>query len=148
MKYLLTTVAALAFAGPGMAEELIKVRASGTVAETMDALEAAVTGAGAAIVARVDHAAAAGSVGMDLAPEQLLVFGNPKLGTPAMQDDPRAGLFLPLRVLVYEDSGGAVWLTYQDPGEMFDHLAIDEGAPYVATMRGALNKLTGAAAGG
>lgn len=148
MKYLLTTAVALALAGPGMAEELIKVRASGTVAETMDALATAVTGAGAAIVARVDHAGAAGSVGMDLAPEQLLIFGNPKLGTPAMQDDPRAGLFLPLKVLVYEDSDGAVWLTYQDPGEMFDHLEIAQDAPYVATMRGALAKLTGAAAGG
>lgn len=128
--------------------EVLKVKAAGDVGTTMDALVAAVEKAGATVFARVDHAKGAESVEMELAPSQLLVFGNPKLGTPAMQDNPMAGLFLPLKVLVYEDSAGQVWLAYEDPKESLDDLpGISDDAQYIAMMRGALGKLTGAASG-
>lgn len=129
------------------ADDIVKVQASGDVATTMDRLEEAVTGAGATVFARVDHAAGAASVDMTLDDEQLLIFGNPKLGTPAMQDDALAGLYLPLRVLVYKDGEGQVWLAYEDPDEMLDDLSIPDGAEYVKMMTGALAKLTSAAAG-
>lgn len=145
-KVILTMVAAL-MAAPVVAGELVSVRGGGDVAATMDALEAAVGKAGATVFARVDHAAGAASVDMELADAQLLVFGNPKLGTPAMQDDPRAGLFLPLRVLVYADGDGQVWLTYEIPADMMEGLTIPGDAPYLAAMSGALEKLTAAAAG-
>jgi uncharacterized protein (DUF302 family) len=113
----------------------------------MDALQAAVEGAGATVFARVDHAGGAESAGMDLAASQLLIFGNPKLGTPAMQDDALAGLFLPLKVLVYEDADGRVWLAYEDPEETLDDLpGISDDAGYIAKMRMALGKLTEKAA--
>jgi uncharacterized protein (DUF302 family) len=112
----------------------------------MDRLETKVKGAGATVFARVDHAAGAASVDMQMAPSQLLIFGNPKLGTPAMQADPLAGLYLPLKVLVYEDASGSVWLAYQAPSETFDDLAIPKDAGFLAKMSGALNKLTMAAA--
>ena len=130
------------------AADILRVKAAGDVAATMDALEAAVAGAGATVFARVDHVAGAAGVGMDLAASQLLVFGNPKLGTPAMQDDPLAGLYLPLKVLVYEDADGQVWLAYDDPATLLDGLAIPADAAYLARMAGALKNLTGAAAGG
>nr|WP_231125846.1 DUF302 domain-containing protein [Roseovarius gahaiensis] len=115
----------------------------------MDALEAAVTGAGATVFARVDHAAGAANVDMELAPSELLIFGNPKLGTTAMQDNPLAGLYLPLKVLVYEDAQGQVWLAYEDPEESLDDLpGINEGAGYIAKMQGALGNLTAKAADG
>ena len=83
-----------------------------------------------------------------MAPSQLLIFGNPKLGTPAMQDDPLAGLFLPMKVLVYRDGAGQVWLAYEDPKEMLGDLGgIAVDAPYVEVMTGALAKLTAKAAG-
>lgn len=86
--------------------------------------------------------------GLELDPSQVLIFGNPKLGTPAMQDDPLAGLFLPLKVLVYRDGAGQVWLAYEDPREMLDDLGgVPEDAGYVQKMTGALAKLTGKAAG-
>ncbi|MEO1381467.1 MAG: DUF302 domain-containing protein, partial [Pseudomonadota bacterium] len=79
---------------------------------------------------------------------QLLIFGNPKLGTPAMQDDALAGIFLPLRVLVYDDGAGKVWLAYQDPSSMLGALdGIGGDAEYIKKMTGALAKLTGKAAG-
>ncbi len=148
MKHLLAAafclVAAPAFASN---DDIVKVQAAGDVATTMDRLEEAVKGAGATVFARVDHAAGAAYVDMALDDEQLLIFGNPKLGTPAMQDDALAGLFLPLKVLVYKDGAGQVWLAYEDPEEMLDDLSIPDDAPYVKTMAGALAKLTAAAAG-
>lgn len=131
---------------PASAEDVIRVAAKGQVAEVMDRLETKVKDAGATVFARVDHAAGAASVDMQIAPSQLLIFGNPKLGTPAMQADPLAGLYLPLKVLVYEDVSGAVWLAYQTPSETFDDLAIPKDAGFLANMAGALNKLTMAAA--
>ena len=82
---------------------------------TMDRLVAAVTARGAAVVARVDHAAAAATVGLALAPTEVLIFGNPKAGTPLMQADQAVGIDLPLKALVYEDAAGKVWLSYNDP---------------------------------
>ncbi|QAX30273.1 DUF302 domain-containing protein [Leisingera sp. NJS204] len=128
------------------AAELMKLPSQKLVAETMDALQAAVEGAGATVFARVDHAAGAQKAELELGASQLLIFGNPKLGTPAMQADPRAGLYLPLKVLAYEDAEGQVWLTYEDPAEMLSTLDIPADADFIAKMQGALGKLTAAAA--
>jgi uncharacterized protein (DUF302 family) len=149
MKRVLAFAAMMTIAMPAFADDdLMKVKSDGNVAATMDALQAAVKGAGATVFARVDHAGGAEGVGMELAPSQVLIFGNPKLGTPAMQDNPLAGLFLPMKVLVYEDAEGQVWLAYQDPEEMLDDLeGVDDDAEYIKMMKGALAKLTGKAAG-
>ncbi|WP_171173894.1 DUF302 domain-containing protein [Ruegeria sp. HKCCD8929] len=133
-------------AASALADDLIKVKTEKSVAEVMDALEAAVGNAGATVFARVDHAAGAQKVGMELGDAQLLIFGNPKLGTPAMQADPLAGLYLPLKVLAYSDADGQVWLVYEDPAEMLDDVEISGDAPVLGKMQGALKKLTGAAA--
>ena len=131
-----------------MSDDIVKVQANGDVANTMDALQAAVEGAGATVFARVDHAGGAMKAELELDPSQVLIFGNPKLGTPAMQDDPLAGLFLPLKVLVYQDGAGQVWLAYENPADMLDDLGgIPADAAYVQKMTGALGKLTAKAAG-
>ena len=129
-----------------LADDLIRVKTDKSVGEAMDALEAAVTNAGATVFSRVDHAAGAAGVGMELADSQLLIFGNPKLGTPAMQADPLAGLYLPLKVLAYSDDDGQVWLVYENPTETMEDLKTPEDAPVFGKMQGALKKLTGAAA--
>ena len=77
-----------------------------------------------------------------------MIFGNPKLGTPAMQDDALAGLYLPLKVLVYVDGDDQVWFAYVDPATMFGDPQIRADAAYLGLMSGALKKLTGVAAGG
>lgn len=139
----LATVLSLAMPA---AAELITVPTTKSVPEAMDSLEAAVTGAGATVFARVDHQKGAASVDLQMPAAQTLIFGNPKLGTPAMQADLRASLYLPLKVAVYEADGGAV-LTYEDPAEMLDGLEIPADAKFVKMMQGALGKLTAAAAG-
>jgi uncharacterized protein (DUF302 family) len=83
--------------------------------ETMDRVATAVTKRGMAILARIDHAAAATAVGMKLRPTEVLIFGNPRAGTPLMQAAQTIGIDLPLKALVWQDEGGRTWLGYNDP---------------------------------
>lgn len=145
-KLLLATTFLLGGTVAAMAGEIIKVGTDKSVPEVMDALEAVVGNAGATIFARVDHAAGAEKVEMPIPANQVLIFGNPALGTPAMQVDPRAGLFLPLKVQAYEDEQKQVWLAYEDPKETLGDLNGVAEAPVIEKMRGALAKLTAAAA--
>ena len=82
---------------------------------TMDRLVVAVTARGVAVIARIDHAAAAATVGLALAPTEALIFGNPKAGTPLMQAAQTIGIDLPLRALVWRDASGATFVGYNDP---------------------------------
>ena len=84
-----------------------------TVARVIDAIESR----GLTVFARVDHAALARAAGLELADEQVVLFGNPRAGTPLMQSDPRIGVELPLRILVWADADG-VLLGYRDPREL------------------------------
>lgn len=145
MKSLLLASAIAMTATGAFASELIKVPSNKSVPATIDALEMAVKNAGATVFARVDHAAGATSIGSELSPAEVLIFGNPKLGTPAMEADIRSGLYLPLKVLAYEDETGQVFLTYEDPAEMMSDLDIAADAPFVTGMLGALGKLSAAA---
>jgi len=102
------TLASVAMTLPAFAADIVHKVSPHSVSTTMDRLQAAVEGAGATVFARVDHAGGAASVDLELRPTELLIFGNPKLGTPAMQDNQTAGLDLPLRVLAYADAEGVV----------------------------------------
>ena len=83
--------------------------------ETMDRLEAQVKAKGLTVFARVDHAAGAAEVGLPLRPNELLIFGNDKGGTPLMQANQTIGIDLPLKALVWQDAAGKTWLSYNDP---------------------------------
>jgi len=83
------------------------------VTETVERLKALLAQKGIEVFAHIDHAAGARKVGLPLRPTQVLIFGNPKTGTPLMQSQQTIGLDLPLRVLVWEDGEGKVWLTYR-----------------------------------
>lgn len=124
---------------------MLKDSAQG-VTETVDAMVTAMEAAGITIFARVDHGAGAESIGEDIGASQLLIFGNPKVGTPAIKDDPVAGLYLPLKVLVYEDDMGGTKIVYEDPAAMLGDLGgVSEDAAYLQTMAGALKNFTDAA---
>ena len=138
-------LAFLFLATPAMAD-YVRAEAKGSVTEVSDRLVAAVEGAGAKVFARVPHSKGAASVDMDLQDAELVIFGNPKLGTPALQADIRAGLVLPLRVLVHDDGGQTV-LTYESVDGLFEGMDIPADAGFRAKMSGALKKLTGAASG-
>jgi uncharacterized protein (DUF302 family) len=95
------------------ATELVTLPSAHNATKTVERLKALLTQKGIELFAHIDHAAAAKKVGLSLRPTQVLIFGNPKAGTPLMQSQQTIGLDLPLRVLVWEDEAGKVWLTYR-----------------------------------
>jgi uncharacterized protein (DUF302 family) len=94
---------------------LITRQSADDFATTLDRLTRALEAKGLTIFARVDHAAGAASVGLPLPPTMLVIFGNPVGGTPLMQAAQTAGIDLPLKALVWQDTDGSVKLTYNDP---------------------------------
>ncbi len=142
MKAMIVAAGVTLAGAPTWAQELVAKMSPHDVATTMDRLESAVEAAGAEVFARVDHAAGAEKAEMELRPTQLLIFGNPKLGTPAMQDAQTVGLDLPMRVLVYADDQGAVHVTYEAPEKLVTAHGLPEDAGYIETMTEALDNLT------
>src|SRR4030081_2645088 len=107
--------------------------------ETMDRLVAILTGRGMSILARIDHAAAAAKAGMELRPTEVLIFGNPKAGTPLMQAAQTMGIDLPLKAVVWQDDNGKTWLAYNDPKWLAKRHGADAGADRIlAAMTAAL----------
>lgn len=86
-----------------------------TVPETLDRLEAILRAKNITVFARVDHSGEATKVGLAMPPTQLLIFGNPKSGTPIMLAAPLSAIDLPLKALAWQDADGKVWLTINDP---------------------------------
>jgi uncharacterized protein (DUF302 family) len=97
------------------ADGLITIASALGPKETADQLAAEIEAHGMTVFARIDHAAGAAAVGLDLRPTELLIFGNARGGTPLMQADQAIGIDLPLKGLVYEDAAGKTWLAYNDP---------------------------------
>jgi uncharacterized protein (DUF302 family) len=91
---------------------LVTLPAAHGATETVERLKALLAQKGIELFVQIDHAAAARKVGLSLRPTQVLIFGNPKAGTPLMQSQQTIGLDLPLRALVWEDAAGKVWLNY------------------------------------
>ena len=83
--------------------------------ETFKRLEELAVARGLSILARIDHSADAARVGLKMHPTQLLIFGNPKAGTPLMIASPTLAIDLPLKALVWEDGDGKVWVSYNSP---------------------------------
>ncbi|MEL6570977.1 MAG: DUF302 domain-containing protein [Pseudomonadota bacterium] len=140
---LAAAIAVAILGAPAMAETITQSSPK-SVVETMDSLQAAVEGAGATVFARVDHGAGAAKVNLELPEAQLLIFGNPALGTPAMQADIHAGLQLPLKVMVYASDAGTV-VAYESVPTLFDGLDVPLDAEFAQKMTGALAALTGKA---
>jgi uncharacterized protein (DUF302 family) len=126
---------------------LVTIRSSRDAKATMNQLEAAVKAAGLSVFARIDHAAGAAEVDLPLRPTELLIFGNARGGTPLMQARQTIGIDLPLKVLVWEDEKGQVWLTHNDPRWLAQRHGIDASVDrVVAALSAALVKLASAAA--
>jgi uncharacterized protein (DUF302 family) len=94
------------------ADGVVTLPSAHNAEKTVERLKKLLAEKGIQLFAHIDHAAAAKQVGMSLRPTQVLIFGNPKAGTPLMQSRQTIGLDLPLRALIWEDEKGKVWLTY------------------------------------
>jgi uncharacterized protein (DUF302 family) len=124
--------------------DMKRLRATGSVDASFARLEAAVTQRGLTVFARIDFAADAATVGLVLRPTRLLLFGNPQAGTPLIVAAPTVALDLPLKVLVWEEDDGTVWVGYTTP----EYLAERHGVPtdLLANIR-AVETLAAIAAG-
>ena len=107
------------------ADGLITLASNHGPSETMSRLETAVKAKGMSVFARIDHAAAAANIGMLLRPTEVLIFGNPKGGTPLMESTQTIGIDLPLRALVWQEASGKTWLSYNDPAWLAKRHALD-----------------------
>lgn len=143
MRRITALTLALALSGVAQAELLTKQSAH-SVQETMDKFESIVKEKGMTVFARVDHAANARSVGMEMPDSQLLIFGNPKGGTALMQQDMRVGVELPLKVLVYSDAEGKTLVVYENPLALGESYKLGNTA-VLEKVSGGLDKLTTAA---
>src|SRR5579871_3523123 len=94
---------------------LVRLESRHSTPITAQRLEALLSNAGVRIFARIDFSADAKAAGLEMHPELLLLFGNPKAGTPLMVEQPSVGIDLPLKALLWEDANGHSWLAYNDP---------------------------------
>ena len=106
-------------------EGIVKIPSHHSVDETVDKLKTILKSKGVTLFALVDHSGEAEKVGLKMPPTKLLIFGNPKGGTPLMLAAPSAAIDLPLKILVAEDSQGKVWISYNSP----DYLKERHGLP-------------------
>ena len=142
-------VCALLIGSPVLAADdgLITKKSNFSASETLDRLEDLLKKKGITVAMRWDHAARAKDVGIELRPTELLVFGNPKLGSNMFTSKQTSGIDLPMKALAWEDEQGQVWLTYNDPAYIAQRHGITDRAEVVTKMTNALNNLTNAATG-
>jgi uncharacterized protein (DUF302 family) len=111
-----------------------------SVEETVERLRGSLERRSITVFATIDHAAGAREVGLELPDETVVVFGDPRAGTPLMQKDPTVGIDLPLRVLVW-DERGTTKVGYEDPTELADRYRLDETQERLERMRALLADL-------
>jgi len=97
---------------------------SHSVSTTIDRLESLLQERAVLVFARIDFSADAARAGLQMRPEQLLIFGNPRAGTALMLAEPAAGIDLPLKALAWEDPDGQVRLAYNDPAYVIERHAL------------------------
>ncbi|MFO7644275.1 MAG: DUF302 domain-containing protein [Desulfosarcina sp.] len=133
-------------AGAAVAQDgLISVKSSFDVVATANRLESALDAGGITRFARIDHAAGAQTIDQTLRPTLLILFGSPAMGTPLIQRSRSIAIDLPLKALIWEDSAGQAWLSYNAPEELARRHGITEMAEVVQLMQQALSDLAMAA---
>jgi len=115
-KILFSILAIIFFVSTAVADNgIVSVKSSHDVKATADRLENILSQKGMKVFIRINHAAGAANVGKELRPTELIVFGNPKVGTPLMQCSQSVAIDLPQKALIWQDDKGLVWLSYNDP---------------------------------
>ena len=124
---------------------LVSVKSAHDVKTTADRLEAVLKKKGMTVFTRIDHAKGAKSVGNDLRPTELVIFGNPKIGSKLMQCAQTIAIDLPQKALIWQDGGGQVWLSYNEPTELAKRHRLSGCEKVIQKVTGALGKFAKAA---
>jgi len=134
-------IVSTASAGDG----LISVKSSHDVKVTADRLENILNQKGMTVFIRINHSAGAQKVGKKLRPTELVVFGNPKVGTPLMQCSQSVAIDLPQKALIWQDDKGQAWLTYNDPNYLAQRHGLSECTEVIKKVKKALSNFAKAA---
>jgi uncharacterized protein (DUF302 family) len=122
----------------------IRIACRQSAAATAERLESLLKAHDILVFARIDFSADAARAGLTMRPEQLIVFGNPRAGTPLMLAAPEVGLDLPLKALIWEDSAGKTWLAYNEPRYVLArHALADSFAQNLAAVIPLLERAAG-----
>lgn len=116
---------------------LVTLASPHAVGKTLDRLEAVLSARGATVFARIDHAAAAAGAGLSMRPTQVLIFGNPRIGTPVMRAAQTVAIDLPFKALAWEDETGHVWLSHNSAAYLAQrhHIAAEDVAALSAVAK-------------
>jgi len=148
LKAILTVLAILFLAAPSLAAEgLVTVPSSYSVEETADRLERVLNEKGMTIFNRIKHSEAAAAVGVEMQKTELMIFGNPKVGSPLMKCQHSAAIDLPQKALIWEDENARVWISYNDPRYLVKRHNISGCEEVIIKIEKALAGITKSAAG-
>ena len=128
-----------------VAQTMVSVESAYSASETAERFANIVESKGLSLFARIDHQKNASGVNLELRPTELIIFGNPKVGTPLMQCSQSVAIDLPQKVLVSEDTDGKVWLSYNKPTYLKERHAIEGCDDVIEKIAGVLSKLAQAA---
>ena len=127
------------------ADGLITLKSVYNVKKTADRLESILQSKGMTVFIRINHTEGAKKIEIPLRSTELIIFGNPKVGTPLIQCEQRAAIDLPQKALIYEDDAGDVWLSYNDPKYMAERHGIAGCNEVIKKIEKALGSFAGAA---
>jgi len=121
---------------------LVRIKSAYSVSETISRLESVLKSKGMTIFNRVKHSDAAEKIGIDMRPTELLIFGNPKIGSKLMQCAQTSSIDLPLKAIAYQDQTGDIWLSYNKPSYLKLRHDIKGCDKVIAKMTNALKMFT------
>jgi uncharacterized protein (DUF302 family) len=133
-------------ASASAADGMVSVESAYSVAETADKFESIIKKKSLTLFARIDHQKNASGVDLELRPTELIIFGNPKVGTPLMQCSQTVAIDLPQKVLIWKDEKSKVWLSYNSPNYLKERHNIEGCDPVINKISNVLKALTGAVA--
>ena len=128
------------------AEGMVDVKSSFGVKKTADRLESILKDKGMTIFNRIKHSQAAKKVGVKLRETELIIFGNPKVGSPLMKCQQSVAIDLPQKALIWKDSEGETWISYNNPGYLAKRHSISNCKKVISKIEKALTGITKAAA--
>lgn len=130
------------------AQGVVRVQSAYGFDDTVARIKADIAGKGIQFFTEIDQAQLAKGAKIDLRPSKLLLFGNPPLGAQFLTSNPYAGLDWPVRILVTQDAGGAVWVAYTDFGYIAQRYAIEDRAAQIKMASQVAASIAGSVAGG
>jgi uncharacterized protein (DUF302 family) len=147
MRTVLASLLLASLAAAPQDDGLVRVRSTRDFTQTVTALDSVITAANLKVFGRVDHAANARGVNLELRPTTVFIFGNPAVGTRLMQCEQQIAIDLPLRILVWEDSAKTAWIGYEPPARVAERHRVQGCREVLDRITTALSTLTAAAAG-